>query len=178
MRRVRLSAAVLVAASLVLAGCGGDEEPSEDSPAAQEIAGGSTLDSTWPLTGLPVEGDDSAAQTHPVMVTKIDNTDSSAPQIGLGSADMVVEELVEGGLTRLAVFYLLRAAGQGRPGPLDARQRHRHRLARSTARSSPVALPARPSPGSRAPASSSSRRAPRASTATAAGARRTTCSRT
>ncbi len=65
MRRVRLSAAVLVAASLVLAGCGGDEEPSEDSPAAQEIAGGSTLDSTWPLTGLPVEGDDSAAQDAP-----------------------------------------------------------------------------------------------------------------
>ena len=105
MRRVRLTAAVLVAASLVLAGCGGDDEPSEESPAAQEIAGGSTLDSTWPLTGLPVEGDESAAQTHPVMVTKIDNTDSSAPQIGLGSADMVVEELVEGGLTRLAVFF-------------------------------------------------------------------------
>ena len=105
MRRVRLSAAILVAASLVLAGCGDDDKPSDDSPAAQEIEGGSTLDSTWPITGLPVEGDDSAAQEHPVMVTKIDNTDSSAPQIGLGSADMVVEELVEGGLTRLAVFF-------------------------------------------------------------------------
>jgi hypothetical protein len=42
---------------------------------------------------------------HPVYVVKIDNTSSSAPQVGLGSADMVVEELVEGGLTRLAVFY-------------------------------------------------------------------------
>ena len=29
----------------------------------QEVAGGSTLDQTWPLTGLDVEGDDSAAQT-------------------------------------------------------------------------------------------------------------------
>jgi len=105
MRRLRLTAAVLVATSLVLAGCGGDDEPSEDSPEAQEIEGGSTLDSTWPLTGLPVEGDDSSAQTYPVMVTKIDNTASSSPQIGLGEADMVVEELVEGGLTRLAVFY-------------------------------------------------------------------------
>jgi Protein of unknown function (DUF3048) N-terminal domain/Protein of unknown function (DUF3048) C-terminal domain len=105
MRRLRLTAAVLVATSLVLAGCGGDDEPSEDSPEAQEIEGGSTLDSTWPLTGLPVEGDDSSAQTHPVLVTKIDNTASSSPQIGLGEADMVVEELVEGGLTRLAVFY-------------------------------------------------------------------------
>ena len=104
MRRLRLFPAVLVAASLVLAGCGGDDEPAdENSP--QEIAGGSTLDSTWPLTGLPVEGDDSAAQTYPVMVTKIDNTESSSPQVGLSSADMVVEELVEGGVTRLAAFY-------------------------------------------------------------------------
>ena len=132
MRRVRLSAAILVAASLVLAGCGDDDKPSDDSPAAQEIEGGSTLDSTWPMTGLPVEGDDSAAQEHPVMVTKIDNTDSSAPQIGLGSADMVVEELVEGGLTRLAVFFYsdlpeevgpvrsMRASDIGIVSPVDA----------------------------------------------------------
>jgi hypothetical protein len=39
------------------------------------------------------------------MVVKIDNTDSSAPQIGLRKADLVTEELVEGGSTRLAVFY-------------------------------------------------------------------------
>jgi hypothetical protein len=131
MRRLRLSAAVLVTASLVLAGCGGDDEPSEDSP-AQEIAEGSALDSTWPLTGLPVTGDDSAAQTHPVMVTKIDNTGSSAPQVGLSDADMVVEELVEGGLTRLAVFYYsqlpekvgpvrsMRASDIGIVSPVDA----------------------------------------------------------
>jgi len=43
---------------------------------------------------------------HPVMVVKIDNTFNSEPQVGLGSADMVVEELVEGGITRLAtIFY-------------------------------------------------------------------------
>jgi len=35
------------------------------------------------LAMVPVEGDDSAAQTHPVMVTKIDNTESSSPQVGL-----------------------------------------------------------------------------------------------
>jgi hypothetical protein len=106
MRRARLSAlvALTATASLVLAGCGGDDEPDDDT-SPQQVESGSQLDSTWPLTGLPVEGDDSAAQDHPVMVTKIDNTSSSAPQIGLGSADMVVEELVEGGLTRLAVFY-------------------------------------------------------------------------
>jgi hypothetical protein len=45
------------------------------------------------------------APKHPVIVTKVDNTSSSAPQVGLGSADLVVEELVEGGYTRLAAFY-------------------------------------------------------------------------
>ena len=51
--------------------------------AAQNVAAGA-LEATWPLTGLPVTGDDEAAQKHPVMVLKMDNTDASAPQVGLG----------------------------------------------------------------------------------------------
>lgn len=42
---------------------------------------------------------------HPVYVVKVDNTSSASPQLGLDSADMVVQELVEGGLTRLAAFF-------------------------------------------------------------------------
>ncbi len=74
-----------------------------------------TLKATWPLTGLPVTGDDEAAQKHPVMVLKMDNTYASAPQEGLGSADMVVEELVEGGMTRLAAFYYSQIPGDVGP---------------------------------------------------------------
>ena len=51
---------------------------------------------------------DGDAPANPVIVTKVDNTSSSAPQVGLGQADMVVEELVEGGMTRLAAFYYSR----------------------------------------------------------------------
>lgn len=135
MRRAPLPAAILIATSLVLAGCGGGDEDtsSEDSSAAsQKVAGGSTLDSTWPLTGLPVSGDQSASQDHPVLVAKMDNTYSSAPQVGLSKADMVVEELVEGGLTRLAAFYYsdipgevgpvrsMRASDIGIVSPVDA----------------------------------------------------------
>jgi len=134
-RRAPLPAVILIAASLVLAGCGGGDEDtsSEDSSAAsQKVAGGSTLDSTWPLTGLPVSGDQSASQDHPVLVAKMDNTYSSAPQVGLSKADMVVEELVEGGLTRLAAFYYsdipgevgpvrsMRASDIGIVSPVDA----------------------------------------------------------
>jgi hypothetical protein len=115
-RRARLLASTLVAASLALTACGGgDDESGDDTPAAQEIAGGSVLDSTWPLTGLPVEGDDTASQEHPVMVLKMDNTASSAPQLGLGEADLVVEELVEGGVTRLAAMYYSQIPGDVGP---------------------------------------------------------------
>lgn len=111
MRRARFTSAstltaLAVAASLVLAGCGGGEDTNDDeSPASQQVAGAEEVAADWPLTGLPVTGDDEVEQEHPVLVTKMDNTAASSPQIGLGSADLVVEELVEGGLTRLAVFH-------------------------------------------------------------------------
>jgi len=97
--------ALALAASLVLAGCGDDKKKDSEEPESQEVTGGSELGQTWPLTGLDVSGDAGAAQDHPVMVVKIDNTHSSAPQAGLDAADLVVEELVEGGSTRLAAFF-------------------------------------------------------------------------
>jgi hypothetical protein len=99
--------AALVAASLLLAGCGGGDD--EKEPASSETSAPTAEETSeppeptyWPLTGLERTTD---APKHPVIVTKVDNTSSSAPQVGLGSADMVVEELVEGGYTRLAAFY-------------------------------------------------------------------------
>ena len=116
--RTAASVAVVLATSLGLASCG-DSDGSDDSagsgPEAQNVAAGATIDSTWPLTGLPVTGDDEAAQTHPVMVLKMDNTYASSPQVGLGEADMVVEELVEGGMTRLAAFYYSKIPGDVGP---------------------------------------------------------------
>ena len=103
MRLARLSVATFVAASLVLAGCGGDKEDSDD-PESQDTSAGSNVPSTWPLTGLPVADGEDSAQEHPVMVAKIDNS-GKEPQAGLSKADLVVEELVEGGYTRLAAFF-------------------------------------------------------------------------
>lgn len=97
--------ALALVGSLALTSCGGDETPADqpaDGPESQNIADGFTLSGQWPLTGLPAEGE---APPHPVMVVKIDNTSSSNPQVGLSKADLVTEELVEGGATRLAVFY-------------------------------------------------------------------------
>jgi hypothetical protein len=121
-RRGGLAIAVLAASALALGGCGSDDEAPAASPPPE----------TWPLTGLPVESGSSAERSHPVLVTKVDNTASSDPQLGLGDADLVVEELVEGGLTRLAAFYYsvlptavgpvrsMRASDIGIVAPVDA----------------------------------------------------------
>lgn len=107
MRRVRLTVAATLAASLFLAGCGGDDKDGKDDAGEgpKGVGEGSELTSSWPLTGLDVGADGSAEKEHPVFVVKIDNSSKSSPQEGLGSADMVVEELVEGGSTRLATFF-------------------------------------------------------------------------
>ncbi|GAB2614256.1 DUF3048 domain-containing protein [Pseudactinotalea suaedae] len=57
---------------------------------------------TWPLTGVPT--DEVAAR--PAMSVKIENSAAARPQTGLGAADVVWEEMVEGGITRFnAVFH-------------------------------------------------------------------------
>ncbi|MBO9523155.1 MAG: DUF3048 domain-containing protein [Nocardioidaceae bacterium] len=104
-RLARPAAAVALAlvASLAVAGCGGSEKKeSNDRPTSQPTQGGTKLAAVWPLTGLPAP---ETTPNHPVMIVKIDNTAASDPQVGLGKADMVVEELVEGGITRLAALF-------------------------------------------------------------------------
>ncbi len=54
------------------------------------------------MTGLPAP--DGVAD-RPVLSVKVDNTGNARPQVGLAEADVIVEEPVEGGLTRLAAMY-------------------------------------------------------------------------
>jgi Protein of unknown function (DUF3048) N-terminal domain/Protein of unknown function (DUF3048) C-terminal domain len=100
--RHRALPALVLTAAVALAGCSGSSKPGDDGPGAQSTAAGLTLAGEWPLTGLQADG---TAPKHPVMIVKIDNTENSSPQIGLGKADLITEELVEGGSTRLAVFF-------------------------------------------------------------------------
>jgi len=56
----------------------------------------------WPLTGL----ESGAVPARPALAVKIENSITARPQTGLGSADIVWEEVVEGGITRfVAVFH-------------------------------------------------------------------------
>jgi hypothetical protein len=111
-RRVALTLCALTAAGLVLTACGDRSSPSPWAhtpiPTLPKVEGSLPVTQYWPLTGLRVPSNKTAELHHPVLVAKVDNTVSSRPQVGLSKADLVVEELVEGGLTRLAVFYYSR----------------------------------------------------------------------
>ncbi len=105
-RSLNAALALAVSLALALAACGGDDEtePEADDPRTEptNTVSAVTLNGEWPLTGEKLDGD---LPEHPVYVVKVDNTSGSAPQVGLSSAELVVEQLVEGGLTRLAIMY-------------------------------------------------------------------------
>ncbi|MFF1509679.1 DUF3048 domain-containing protein [Streptomyces sp. NPDC058326] len=80
----------LTAAGLYACSDAGPPEPATPSPAA--TTGRS------PFTGLP-------ARPAPVLAVKIDNVPAARPHTGLGAADLVYVEQVEGGVTRLLAVY-------------------------------------------------------------------------
>jgi hypothetical protein len=99
--------AVLAVSTVGLVGCGGSSSTgtvaaTTPSSAATTPAAAKPV-ATCPLTGVPPhKGQD--IKRVPLAV-KIDNVAPALPQAGVNDADIVFEELVEGGLTRLmAVF--------------------------------------------------------------------------
>jgi hypothetical protein len=132
--QIRVVVPVLAAGLVVLAGCSGGSTPVRSpattrsasaaptgttgtpsatpsgSPAATRSAGLAAGTGRAPLTGLP------GGSARPAVVVKIENSAAARPQAGLGAADIVVEELVEGGSTRFAAFY--QSADPGTVGPV------------------------------------------------------------
>jgi DUF3048 family protein len=58
---------------------------------------------TCPLTGMPAPDDE--VPHRPVVAVKVENTTEAYPLAGLQNADVVYEELVEGGITRFMSLY-------------------------------------------------------------------------
>ncbi len=98
-------AAPLFAAGLVLSACGGGGSTTKADASSTPATTAPATPETWPLTGVQAPLGTTTKLGRSPLVVKMDNTAASAPQRGLDKADMVVEELVEGGLTRLAAFY-------------------------------------------------------------------------
>lgn len=112
-RRSRLAALASVAlCSSLLVACGsashhaaaGRHHPSTTttrrrSPTSTATRAAATV---APLTGLPASA---AVRRQPAVVLKVDNIAAALPQSGIDQADVVYEEMVEGGLTRLAAVF-------------------------------------------------------------------------
>jgi Protein of unknown function (DUF3048) N-terminal domain/Protein of unknown function (DUF3048) C-terminal domain len=99
MRRFLL---LFVALVVVLAACGGSKHKAAVTPPSTSTTT-KPPPPIAPLTGLP---DPSGASLKRCAITvKIDNTKSGHPKYGVEQADVVYEEVVEGGITRLAAVF-------------------------------------------------------------------------
>lgn len=99
-RRVRQLAPVILTGVLLGAAVScGSADPAPVVSA--KPAPGAPPPSLWPLTGL----DSGTALPRPALAVKIENSVEARPQTGLGAADLVWEEVVEGGITRYVAVY-------------------------------------------------------------------------
>lgn len=102
--RNHIRIAVVLSVVLAMSGCSastpsGQAGDSRANPPSPVDPGKPTV---WPLTGLPVKGD---MPQRPALAIKVENIDMARPQTGLEQADIVWEEIVEGGITRFVAVY-------------------------------------------------------------------------
>jgi len=107
----RYLAVAAAVAALALAACGSGPTTSPASPA---LPSASPTPPTQPLTGLPLAADDPSAR-RPALFIKVENAYEARPQSGLDKADVVYEELVEGGMSRFAAIFQSRDPGEVGP---------------------------------------------------------------
>jgi hypothetical protein len=107
----------VVAGTLVLAGVGATLALTGNAPAPLQRLVDGLVDrpTPCPLTGEEL-GRGRDAPSRPVVAVKIGNTEAAYPLSGLNDADMMYEELVEGGLTRFVALY--QCAQPTRVGPI------------------------------------------------------------
>ncbi|MDQ2826752.1 MAG: DUF3048 domain-containing protein [Actinomycetota bacterium] len=99
---------------LVAAACGGGgaKKVATAPTTTVPVVTTTTVPPVAPLTGLPLT--DAAKLNRPALGVKIDNAPAARPQSGLDAADVVYEEVVEGGATRfLAIFQSTDAGAVG-----------------------------------------------------------------
>jgi hypothetical protein len=103
--RAAVAAAVLLALLGAVCGGGGkkDEAASRTTSSTESTTPPPTVAANAnPLTGLPI---DPALPARAALIVKIDNAPKARPQAGINEADVVVEEGVEGGVTRFATLF-------------------------------------------------------------------------
>jgi hypothetical protein len=90
---------VALVAAVALAACGGGKHKAKSPANVQQARKAAPV---APLTGL---ADTTGARQRCAITVKIDNTEAGHPKYGVEQADVVYEEVVEGGYTRLAAIF-------------------------------------------------------------------------
>lgn len=89
---------------MLLSACGGGDDGGSAGQAGDGATTTTAAPVPSPLTGLLLT--DASVATRPAVTVKVDNGPEGRPQSGLDKADILIEEKVEGGITRfLAVFH-------------------------------------------------------------------------
>lgn len=108
----RREALTLLGGAVALVACGGKKNALDGLPSttASTAAGAPATTppapapaNVYPLTGMPIT--DPGRATRPAITVKIDNAPAARPQAGIEVADLVFEEVVEGGVVRFAVVF-------------------------------------------------------------------------
>jgi hypothetical protein len=103
-RGVSISIALMV--PVLLGGCAQTIPVSGGGNAAGPEPTKSAAPVVAPLTGVQYAADSNEFLAGPVVMGKIDNSPEARPQLGLSKTDAVIDEMVEGGLTRfLAIWH-------------------------------------------------------------------------
>jgi hypothetical protein len=109
------------------------------SKALQRLTGNNTSPSSppapCPLTGAPPAGGTVPRRT--ALAVKVENTTTAYPLAGLDKADIVYEELVEGGITRFMAVY--QCQDSPRVGPVRSARTTDPGILRQFAKHSPIA---------------------------------------
>ena len=104
--RSTFSALMIVTGLIALAGCGGGHKTQNSASTPTPTPSATTppvVVKTCPLTGQPPTKGETVNRV--ALAVKIDNVGFARPQAGIDHADVVVEETVEGGLTRLMAIF-------------------------------------------------------------------------
>lgn len=110
-KAIRTTGAVLVL-TLGLTGCGPGQAGAVAGPTPTTTVDARTqgdrsgppdpdVPIVWPLTGVRTQ----KVADRPAVSVKIENSEAARPQVGLAAADIVWEEVVEGGITRFVATY-------------------------------------------------------------------------
>jgi hypothetical protein len=96
--------ALVAALALFVSACGGGDSKAATKKTTTSQATTTTVaPPVAPLTGLPDPGGESLKR--PVLSVKVENLPAARPQAGIEQADVLYEEVVEGGITRFVAMF-------------------------------------------------------------------------